>query len=57
MMKKRPDLKLGDRVAFIDDHRKQGVVSRVYQSGGLWWLALEGEPNWRYAPGYFKRVA
>jgi hypothetical protein len=56
-MKKRPDFKLGDRVAFIRDEQKQGVVSRVYQFGGLWWLALEGDPNWRYAPSYFKRVA
>ncbi|MBV8895228.1 MAG: hypothetical protein JOY52_08900 [Hyphomicrobiales bacterium] len=56
-MKKRPDFKFGDRVAFIRNDQKQGVVSRVFQFGGLWWLALEGEPDWRYAPGYFKRVA
>jgi hypothetical protein len=56
-MKKRPDFKFGDRVAFIRDEQKQGVVTQVFRSGGLWWLALEGDPNWRYAPSFFKRVA
>jgi hypothetical protein len=29
-------------------------VSRVFRSGGVWWLAFEGEPNWRYSPRYFQ---
>jgi hypothetical protein len=49
-MKANPDFKFGDRVVFIGDRPKRGVVSRVFQSGGIWWLAFEGEPNWRYEP-------
>jgi hypothetical protein len=56
-MKTKPDFKFGDHVVFIGDRQKRGVVSRVFRSGGLWWLAFEGEPNWRYEPRYFKRVA
>ena len=56
-MKAKPDLKCGDRVVFIGDGQKRGVVSRVFRSAGLWWLAFEGEPNWRYEPSCFKRVA
>jgi hypothetical protein len=55
-MKTKPDLKFGDRVVFIGDGQKRGVVSRVFRSGGLWWLALEGDSDWRYAPRYFMRV-
>jgi hypothetical protein len=40
-MKTKPDLKFGDRVVFIGDGQKRGVVSRVFRSGGLWWLALK----------------
>lgn len=56
-MKTKPDFKFGDRVVCIGDRVKRGVVSRVFQSGGLWWLQFEGEPNWRYEPRYFKRAA
>jgi hypothetical protein len=56
-MKTKPDFKFGDQVVFIGDRQKRGVVSRVFQSGGLWWLAFEGEPTWRYEPRYFRRVA
>jgi hypothetical protein len=56
-MKAKPDFKFGDRVVFIGDRPKRGVVSRVFRFGGLWWLAFEGEPNWRYEPRYFRRVA
>ena len=56
-VKTKPDFKFGDRVIFIGDGRKQGVVSRVFRSGGLWWLQFEGEPDWRYEPRYFKRTA
>jgi hypothetical protein len=56
-MKTKPDFKFGDRVVSIGDREKRGVVSRVFQSGGLWWLAFEGEPNWRYEPRYFKSAA
>jgi len=41
----------------IGERQKRGVVSRVFRSGGVWWLALEGEPDWRYSPKYFRRVA
>jgi hypothetical protein len=53
-MKTKPDFKFGDQVVFIGGRQKRGVVSRVFRSGGLWWLAFEGEPNWRYEPTYFK---
>ena len=34
------------------------ITTRVrLSSGGLWWLAFEGEPDWRYEPGRFKRAA
>jgi hypothetical protein len=56
-MKAKPDFKFGDRVIRIGGSQKRGVVSRIFQSGGLWWLAFEGEPNWRYEPRYFRRVA
>ena len=46
-MKTKPDFKFGDQVVFIGDRQKRGVVSRVFRSGGLWWLAFEGEPDWR----------
>jgi len=55
-MKTKPDFQF-DRVVHISDGQKQGVVSRVFRFGGVWWLAFEGEPNWRYAPRYFRRVA
>ena len=51
------DFKLGDRVIHIGERQKRGVVSRVFRSGGVWWLAFEGEPDWRYSPRYFRRVA
>ena len=51
------DFKFGDRVIHIGERQKRGVVSRVFRSGGVWWLAFEGEPNWRYSPRYFRRVA
>jgi hypothetical protein len=57
VMKAKPDFKAGDRVVRIGDGQKRGLVSRVYQSGGLWWLAFEGEPYWRYSPNRFKRLA
>ena len=41
-MKTKPDFKFGDQVVFIGDRQKRGVVSRVFRSGGLWWLAFEG---------------
>jgi hypothetical protein len=56
-MKQKPEFKLGDQVVFIGGRPKRGVVCRVFQSGGLWWLAFEGEPNWRYEPSRFKRAA
>jgi hypothetical protein len=56
-MKTKPDFKSGDQVVFIGDRQKRGVVSRVFRSGGLWWLAFQGEPEWRYDPSRFKRVA
>ena len=39
-MKTKPDFKFGDQVVFIGDRdrQKRGVVSRVFWSGGLWWL-------------------
>jgi hypothetical protein len=55
-MKTKADLQFGDQVIRISG-QKRGVVSRVFQSGGVWWLAFEGEPDWRYAPGSFMRVA
>ena len=56
-MKTKPDFKLGDQVVLIGDRQKRGVVSRVFRSGGLWWLAFEGEPDWRYNPSRFKLAA
>jgi hypothetical protein len=56
-MKTKPELKVGDRVAFTGDGQKRGVVSRVFRLGGLWWLEFEGKPNWRFEPSYFQRVA
>ena len=55
-MKTKPDFKFGDQVVFIGDRdrQKRGVVSRVFWSGGLWWLAFDSEPDWRYEPRYFK---
>ena len=46
-MKTKPVFKFGDQVVFIGDRdrQKRGVVSRVFWSGGLWWLAFEGEPD------------
>jgi hypothetical protein len=55
-MKAKPNLKFGDRVVCTSGGQKQGVVSRVFQSSGVWWLVFEGEPDWRYAPGFFARV-
>jgi hypothetical protein len=57
IMKTKPEFKVGDRVVFIDDVQKRGVVSRVFRLGGLWWLEFEGKSNWRFEPSYFKRVA
>jgi hypothetical protein len=54
-MKTKPDFKFGDQVVLIADDQKRGAVSRVFQSCGLWWLQLEGEPNWRYEPSHFRR--
>jgi hypothetical protein len=51
-MKTKPEFKFGDRVVFIRDIRKQGVVSNVVRFAGLWWIELEGQPDWRYQPGY-----
>jgi hypothetical protein len=56
-MTTRPDFKFGDQVIHIGESQKRGVVSRVFRSGGVWCLAFEGEPNWRYAPRYFRRVS
>jgi hypothetical protein len=56
-MTTKPDFKLGDQVVHIGERQKRGVVSRVFRSGGVWWLAFEGEPDWRYSPRYFRRVA
>jgi len=56
-MTTRPDFKFGDRVIHIGESQKRGVVSRVFRSGGVWWLAFEGEPDWRYSPRYFRRLA
>ena len=53
-MTTKPDFKFGDRVIHIGERHKRGVVSRVFRSGGVWWLAFEGEPNWPYSPRYFK---
>jgi hypothetical protein len=57
IMKTKPEFKVGDRVVFIDDVQKRGVVSRVFRLGGLWWLEFEGKSNWRFEPSYFERVA
>jgi hypothetical protein len=56
-MKTKPELKAGDRVLHIGESQKRGVVSRVFQFADEWWLEFEGEPNWRYAPRHFDRVA
>jgi hypothetical protein len=56
-MKTKPEFKFGDRVVFIRDAQKQGVVSNVVRFAGLWWIELEGQPNWSYQPGYFRRAA
>jgi hypothetical protein len=56
-MTTKPDFKFGDRVIHIGERQKRGVVSRVFRSGGVWWLVFEGEPDWRYSPRYFRRVA
>jgi hypothetical protein len=48
-MTTKPDFKFGDRVIHIGERQKRGVVSRVFRSGGVWWLAFEGEPNWLLA--------
>lgn len=55
-MRTKPDFKFGDRVILIGGGQKQGVVSCVFRSGGLWWLRFDGEANWRYNPGRFKRA-
>jgi hypothetical protein len=57
IMKTKPELKVGDRVASIGDDQKRGVVSRVFRLAGLWWLEFEGVSNWRFEPSHFKRVA
>ena len=44
-MTTKPDFKFGDRVIHIGERQKRGVVSRVFRSGGVWWLAFEGEPD------------
>jgi hypothetical protein len=54
-MTTKPDFKFGDRVIHIGESQKRGVGSRVFRSGGVWWLAFEGEPDWRYSR-YFRRV-
>jgi hypothetical protein len=51
-MTTKPDFKFGDRVIHIGERQKRGVVSRVFRSGGVWWLAFEGEPDWRYSPRF-----
>jgi hypothetical protein len=50
------DFKFDDRVVRIGEGQKQGVVGSVFHSGGIWWLAFEGESDWRYARR-FRRVA
>jgi hypothetical protein len=40
-MTTKPDFKFGDRVIHIGERQKRGVVSRVFRSGGVWWLAFE----------------
>ena len=49
-MRTKPEFRVGDRVVFIGAGQKQGIVRDVFRFAGLWWLALEGEPNWRYEP-------
>ena len=56
-MKAKPEFRDGDRVVFIGERQKRGIARDVFQFAGLWWLAFEGEPNWRYEPSQFKRVA
>ena len=56
-MRTKPEFRVGDRVVFIGAGQKQGIVRDVFRFAGLWWLALEGEPSWRYEPSQFKRVA
>jgi hypothetical protein len=56
-MKTKPEFKVDDRVVFIGDGQKRGVVRRVFRLGGLWWLEFEGVSNWRFEPSHFKRVA
>ena len=52
-MRTKPEFRVGDR----GEGQKQGIVRDVFQFAGLWWLAFKGEPNWRYEPSQFKRVA
>ena len=56
-MTTKPDFKFGDRVIHIGERQKRGVVSRVFRSGGVWWLAFEGEPDWRAGSGSPRRSA
>lgn len=56
-MKAKPEFRVGDRVVFIGERQKRGIARDVFRFAGLWWLAFEGEPNWRYEPSQFKRVA
>jgi hypothetical protein len=56
-MKTKPEFKFGDRVVFIRDIQKRGVVSNVARFAGLWWIELKGQPDLRYQPGYFRRAA
>jgi hypothetical protein len=44
-MKAKPDFKFGDRVVFIGDRPKRGVVSRVFRSGGLWCWRSKASPT------------
>jgi hypothetical protein len=53
-MKTKPEFKVGDRVVFIDDVQKRGVVSRVFRLGGLWWLEFEGKS--RASPDPLNRI-
>ena len=55
-MTTKPDFKFGDRVIHIGESQKRGREPRL-SVGGVWWLAFEGGPDWRYSPRYFRRVA
>ena len=57
-MTTKPDFKFGDRVIHIGERQKRGVIElRLSLRRCLVAKAFEGEPNWRYSPRYFRRVA